>query len=71
MGLTEAVLESGAKRLRPIILTALTTAIGAVPITFDPVFSGLAWALIFGLMASTLFTLVIIPVTYYALFAED
>jgi len=67
MPLAEAVLESGAKRLRPIVLTALTTAIGAVPITFDPVFSGLAWALIFGLLASTLFTLVIIPVTYYAL----
>lgn len=71
MELTEAVLESGAKRLRPIVLTALTTAIGAVPITFDPVFSGLAWALIFGLMASTLFTLVVIPVTYFALFAEQ
>ncbi|WP_300667440.1 efflux RND transporter permease subunit [Desulfoluna sp.] len=67
MPLADAVLESGVKRLRPIILTALTTAIGAVPITFDPVFSGLAWALIFGLLASTLFTLVIIPVTYYAL----
>lgn len=67
MALFDAVLESGAKRLRPIVLTALTTAIGAVPITFDPVFSGLAWALIFGLMASTGFTLVIIPVTYYAL----
>jgi multidrug efflux pump subunit AcrB len=71
MDIKEAVLASGAKRLRPIILTALTTAIGAVPITFDPVFSGLAWALIFGLMASTLFTLVVIPVTYYALFAEE
>ncbi|WP_152004796.1 efflux RND transporter permease subunit [Desulfoluna spongiiphila] len=67
MPLAEAVLQSGSKRLRPIVLTALTTAIGAVPITFDPVFSGLAWALIFGLLASTLFTLVIIPVTYYAL----
>ncbi|MDY0131561.1 MAG: efflux RND transporter permease subunit [Desulforegulaceae bacterium] len=64
----EAVLESGAIRFRPIVLTALTTAIGAWPITFDPVFSGLAWALIFGITASTLFTLIIIPVTYFAVF---
>ena len=71
MDLADAVLESGAKRLRPIILTALTTAIGAIPITFDPVFSGLAWALIFGLFASTLFTLVIIPVTYFAMVSDE
>jgi multidrug efflux pump subunit AcrB len=66
LGLREAVLQSGAIRLRPIVLTALTTALGAWPITLDPIFSGLAWALIFGLFASTLFTLVVIPVAYYA-----
>ena len=70
MDLKEAVLQSGAMRLRPIILTALTTAMGAMPITFDPVFSGLAWALIFGLFASTFFTLIIIPVTWYAVSSE-
>ena len=68
-GLTlhEAILQSGAVRFRPIVLTAATTALGAWPITLDPIFSGLAWALIFGLFASTLFTLVVVPVTYYAL----
>ncbi len=65
--LKEAILESGAIRFRPIVLTALTTAMGAWPITLDPVFSGLAWALIFGLLASTFFTLILIPVVYYAL----
>ncbi|MCJ7595825.1 MAG: efflux RND transporter permease subunit [Desulfobacterales bacterium] len=65
--LKEAILQSGAIRLRPIILTAATTALGAWPITLDPVFSGLAWALIFGLLASTLFTLIIVPVAYYSL----
>ncbi len=70
LALKEAILQSGVKRMRPILLTALTTAIGAIPITFDPVFSGLAWALIFGLTASTVFTLVIIPVAYYALYNE-
>ncbi|SLM28651.1 Acriflavin resistance protein [Desulfamplus magnetovallimortis] len=64
----EAILQSGAIRMRPILLTALTTAIGAFPITLDPVFSGLAWALIFGLFASTLFTLLVIPVTYFAVY---
>jgi len=64
----EAVLQSGAIRMRPILLTAATTALGAWPITLDPVFSGLAWTLIFGLAASTLFTLIIVPVTYYALY---
>ena len=60
----EAILESGAVRFRPIVLTALTTMIGAWPITLDPVFSGLAWALIFGLFASTVFTLIVIPAVY-------
>ncbi|MFO7885141.1 MAG: efflux RND transporter permease subunit [Desulfobacteraceae bacterium] len=67
----EAILQSGAIRIRPILLTALTTAIGAFPITFDPVFSGLAWALIFGLMASTLFTLIVIPVAYYGAYNKQ
>ncbi len=64
----EAILQSGAIRMRPIVLTAMTTALGAWPITLDPIFSGLAWALIFGLFASTLFTLLVVPVAYYALY---
>ncbi|MBC2744403.1 MAG: efflux RND transporter permease subunit, partial [Desulfosarcina sp.] len=66
----EAILQSGAIRMRPILLTAATTALGALPITLDPIFSGLAWTLIFGLLASTVFTLVVIPVTYYALYRK-
>ena len=46
-------------------LTAGTAMLAAWPITLDPIFSGLAWALIFGLLVSTLFTLVVIPVVYY------
>ncbi|MCG6894972.1 MAG: efflux RND transporter permease subunit [Desulfobacteraceae bacterium] len=68
--LREAILESGAIRMRPILLTAATTALGAWPITLDPIFSGLAWTLIFGLFASTLFTLVVVPVTYFALYRK-
>ncbi len=68
MPFSEAILQSGAIRMRPILLTAATTALGAWPITLDPIFSGLAWTLIFGLFASTVFTLLVIPVTYYALY---
>lgn len=67
-GLREAIFASGAVRMRPIVLTAATTALGAWPITLDPIFSGLAWALIFGLAASTLFTLVVVPAVYFLLF---
>jgi multidrug efflux pump subunit AcrB len=70
MPMKEAILQSGAIRMRPIVLTAATTGLGAWPITLDPIFSGLAWALIFGLFASTLFTLVVVPVTYYAVYGK-
>ncbi|MDP6849707.1 MAG: efflux RND transporter permease subunit, partial [Planctomycetota bacterium] len=65
--LREAIFESGAARIRPILLTAGTTALGAWPITLDPIFSGLAWSLIFGLIASTLFSLVVVPSTFFLL----
>jgi multidrug efflux pump subunit AcrB len=63
--LREAIFASGAVRMRPILLTAGTTALGAWPITLDPIFSGLAWALIFGLLASTAFTLLVVPAVFW------
>ncbi len=66
--LKEAIIEAGAVRLRPIFLTAGTTLLGAWPITFDPIFSGLAWAIIFGLFVSTAFTLLVVPVAYGLLY---
>lgn len=69
--LIDAILESGAVRLRPIVLTAGTTMLGAWPITLDPIFSGLAWSLIFGLFVSTAFTLVVIPVVYYLIYGKQ
>jgi multidrug efflux pump subunit AcrB len=65
----QAVMGSGAARLRPILLTAAAAMLGAWPITLDPIFSGLAWSLIFGIVASTAFTLVVIPVVFHALYA--
>jgi NhaA family Na+:H+ antiporter len=49
---------------------SLKIMLGAVPIIIDPIFSGLAWSLIFGLFASTLFTLFVIPVVYWLLYAN-
>jgi multidrug efflux pump subunit AcrB len=66
--LKEALIESGAVRFRPILLTAGAAMLGAWPITLDPVFSGLAWSLIFGLTVSTAFTLVLVPVVYWMLY---
>jgi multidrug efflux pump subunit AcrB len=50
--------------MRPIFLTAGTTLLGNLVITLDPIFNGLAWAIIFGILASTVFTLFVIPVIY-------
>jgi multidrug efflux pump subunit AcrB len=61
------VVEAAQVRAKPIILTALAAMLGAFFILDDPIFNGLAIALIFGLFVSTLLTLVVIPVLYYAL----
>ncbi len=66
VSLEEATIRAGAVRARPIILTGLSAMLGAVFILDDPIFSGLAVSLIFGILVSTLLTLVVIPVVYYA-----
>ncbi|MCK4871032.1 MAG: efflux RND transporter permease subunit [Gammaproteobacteria bacterium] len=66
MPLQEAVIRAGAVRAKPITLTALAAMLGAFFILDDPIFSGLAITLIFGIFVSTLLTLVVIPVLYYA-----
>ena len=68
--LFDAIMESRVVRLRPILLTAGAAMLGAVPIIVDPIFSGLAWSLIFGLFASTVFTLFVIPIAYWLLYAN-
>jgi len=68
-GLHEALLQAGAVRMRPIFLTAGTTLLGNLVITLDPIFNGLAWAIIFGIAASTVFTLFVIPVLYSLVYA--
>jgi multidrug efflux pump subunit AcrB len=62
----EAVIQAAAIRAKPIMLTGLAAMLGALFILDDPIFNGLALALIFGIFVSTLLTLVVIPVLYYA-----
>ncbi len=60
-----AVIQSAAVRAKPIVLTGIAAMIGGFFIIDDPIFGGLAISLIFGLLVSTVLTLVVIPVVYY------
>ncbi|MBK9359778.1 MAG: efflux RND transporter permease subunit [Rubrivivax sp.] len=66
----DAVVQSAAVRAQPIALTGLAAMVGAVFILDDPIFNGLAISLLFGIAVSTLLTLVVIPVLYYALYRQ-
>jgi multidrug efflux pump subunit AcrB len=65
--LVDVLLEAGAIRFKPILLTALAAMIGAAVILADPIFQGLAISLLFGLASSTLLTVLVIPAIYVAL----
>jgi multidrug efflux pump subunit AcrB len=65
--LREVLLEAGAVRFKPILLTALAAMIGAGTILLDPIFQGLAISLLFGLASSTLLTVLVIPAIYVVL----
>jgi multidrug efflux pump subunit AcrB len=70
MDLRTSLLEAGRLRARPVLLTAGTTLLGNLVITLDPIFSGLAWAIIFGVLASTVFTLFVVPVVYALVYTD-
>ena len=64
--LQHAVIAAASARAKPIVLTGLAAMLGALFILDDPIFNGLAISLIFGILVSTVLTLVVIPVLYYA-----
>jgi multidrug efflux pump subunit AcrB len=66
MALSEAVIDAGAVRFRPMLLTALAVIVGAAVILADPIFQGLAIALMAGEIASLLISRMAVPVLYYA-----
>lgn len=70
LAIKEALIQAGAIRARPILLTAGTTLLGNLVIILDPVFSGLALAIIFGIVASTIFTLLVVPIAYLLVFDD-
>jgi len=63
--LAEAVVEAGAVRFRPMLLTALAVVIGAAVILADPIFQGLAISLMFGEIAALLVSTIAVPVLYF------
>jgi multidrug efflux pump subunit AcrB len=65
MPIEEAVVDAGAVRFRPVLLTALAVVVGASPILLDPIFQGLAISLMAGGIASTLLSFLAIPLLYY------
>ncbi|MGN6423437.1 MAG: efflux RND transporter permease subunit [Asticcacaulis sp.] len=69
--LKEVLLDAGATRFKPILLTAVAAMIGAAVILTDPIFQGLAISLLFGLLSSTLLTVLVIPAIYVALKSDD
>ncbi|MDD5168432.1 MAG: efflux RND transporter permease subunit, partial [Syntrophales bacterium] len=68
--LRQAVINAGAVRLRPIVLTAAAVVVGSFVMIFDPIFQGLAIAMMFGAIAATGQTLVVVPLLFYALFKD-
>jgi multidrug efflux pump subunit AcrB len=71
MEFQQAVINSAAVRAKPIILTGIAAMIGGFFIIDDPIFGGLAISLIFGLLVSTVLTLVVIPVVYFAVMRKQ
>ena len=71
MDFHDAVIQSAAVRAKPIALTALAAMLGALFILDDPIFNGLALSMIFGILVSTLLTLVVIPVLYFSAFRKE
>src|SRR5512134_1178688 len=71
LSLREAVIDAGTVRFRPMVLTAAAVAVGASVILFDPIFQGLAVALIGGEVAATVLSRVAVPVLYYLIRRGD
>ncbi|MDA8169544.1 MAG: efflux RND transporter permease subunit [Nitrospiraceae bacterium] len=68
--LKKALIRAGAVRFRPIALTAAAVVVGSSVILFDPIFQGLAIALMFGAVAATALTLIVVPLLYYEFFKK-
>jgi len=68
--LKDAIIRAGAVRFRPIALTAAAVVVGSFVMLFDPIFQGLAIAMMFGAVAATVLTLLAVPLLYYDFFRD-
>ncbi len=66
--LGDALVKAGSVRFRPIVLTAAAVVVGSFVMIFDPIFQGLAIAMMFGAVAATGLTLIAVPLLYYEFF---
>jgi multidrug efflux pump subunit AcrB len=66
--LRQALIRAGAVRFRPIVLTAAAVVVGSFVMLFDPIFQGLAIAMMFGAVAATVLTLLAVPLLYFEFF---
>jgi len=66
--LNKSIYDSGMNRLRAVTMAALTTALGMIPLVFDPFFASMAVVIIFGLMVATALTMILVPVLYGVFF---
>jgi multidrug efflux pump subunit AcrB len=71
MDFKQAVVNSATTRAQPILLTGAAAMLGAFFILDDPIFNGLAISLIFGILVSTLLTLVVIPLLYFVAYRNN
>ena len=69
--LKQAIIEAGAVRTTPILLTAGAVVLGAVIILFDPIFQGLAISLMGGTITSTFLTLIVVPLIYFRMLKKS
>ncbi len=69
--LKDAVIEAGAIRTRPVVLTSLTVIVGALFMLGDPIFAGLGVSFVTGTFVSTILTLVVVPLSYYWINGKD
>ncbi|GBD99369.1 hypothetical protein BMS3Abin07_01404 [bacterium BMS3Abin07] len=69
-GLERSLIKAGAVRFRPIALTAAAVVVASVVMLFDPIFQGLAISMMFGAVAATVLTLIVVPLLYYEFFRK-
>jgi len=67
----DAIIDSAASRVRPVVMGSFTTALGVIPLFFDAFFQSMAVVLVFGLSFATLLTLIIVPVLYATFMRVD